>query len=257
MQAANDQNFIHNRGAGSQCVQGETIANLGYSDISGYCPDMPSDMLSNMLYTFNESPSPRHFHSDYSGRGTNSDSYDHNSYSITDTNDTRRSLDCGTYNTPSPSNHVPITNLITGDDPVDTYNRGSVVFNHSASCSYDDTQHNIRPNIQSEPLDAASASSQKRYLDDITGYSDTEHDTQRKMRKKRGKLPDVLYQNLPEATKGMTQEPPEIAKEDILFACPFYKRNPARYSKKYWKACFGPGWGISRLKSVPMSLDSA
>ncbi|XXG99627.1 hypothetical protein Hte_005968 [Hypoxylon texense] len=129
--------------------------------------------------------------------------------------------------------------------------------------TFDDTQYNIQPDIQSNLTDTVA---QKRCLDDMTGYSDTEHDNQRKVRRKGGlledftpggKVPDATYQILPEATKGANQKLPEMAREDILFACPFYKRNPARYSKKYWKACFGPGWGISRLKLVPVFLDSS
>ncbi|KAI0139620.1 hypothetical protein F4776DRAFT_597067 [Hypoxylon sp. NC0597] len=64
----------------------------------------------------------------------------------------------------------------------------------------------------------------------------------------RKKSPETTSGQLPYATTKDALEPTGPTREERLFACPFHKRNPARYSTKAWKACIGPGWKISRLK---------
>ncbi|KAI0023000.1 kinase-like domain-containing protein [Xylariomycetidae sp. FL0641] len=59
--------------------------------------------------------------------------------------------------------------------------------------------------------------------------------------------------NHPKSQTLQTSNPKDLglqqsAAAEKLYACPFYKQNPAKYSTKAWKACMGPGWNISRLK---------
>lgn len=51
-----------------------------------------------------------------------------------------------------------------------------------------------------------------------------------------------------EESEAPTRLPAKNMKPDELFACPYYKRNPAKYGTKAWKSCIGPGWTIHRLK---------
>ncbi|KAI0835853.1 hypothetical protein F5Y06DRAFT_305787 [Hypoxylon sp. FL0890] len=102
-----------------------------------------------------------------------------------------------------------------------------------------------------------SPNSRRRTLDDVIGPSDMGEARKKKARKKqklltqdapRNKLPDDEYRQLSHANTKDALKPTGMAGEEKLFACPFHKRNPTRYSTKAWKACIGPGWKISRLK---------
>ncbi|KAI1451859.1 hypothetical protein F4805DRAFT_463366 [Annulohypoxylon moriforme] len=97
----------------------------------------------------------------------------------------------------------------------------------------------------------------KRTLDDITDSINTGDQRKKKARKKNDSLatgsssceqPNITTQDLSQAAAQECLESTNPTGEKRLFACPFHKRNPARYSTKAWKSCIGPGWEISRLK---------
>ncbi|KAI1377122.1 hypothetical protein F4677DRAFT_454241 [Hypoxylon crocopeplum] len=118
---------------------------------------------------------------------------------------------------------------------------------------YTHTSNYIPPN-QNE---VGGSSSRRRTLDDVDGPSDMGDERRKKARKKGGistqttsrrKPPGDSAQSTSQDLSEEVLELSETTREERLFACPFYKRNPAKYSTKAWKACIGPGWTISRLK---------
>ena len=67
--------------------------------------------------------------------------------------------------------------------------------------------------------------------------------------------------NNPESAYGQHDEPGGSSNlpaandiSEMLFACPYYQRDPAKYGTREWKSCIGPGWTIPRLKSVLTSF---
>ncbi|KAI2620970.1 hypothetical protein GGS26DRAFT_584207 [Hypomontagnella submonticulosa] len=97
----------------------------------------------------------------------------------------------------------------------------------------------------------------KRILDGDTSLTETRDERRKKARKNERLLTaDILTNNQSVITRQgpspvtveAASKPPETAKDERLFACPFHKQNPAKYSTKTWKACIAPGWKIPRLK---------
>ncbi|OTA90164.1 hypothetical protein M434DRAFT_33805 [Hypoxylon sp. CO27-5] len=110
------------------------------------------------------------------------------------------------------------------------------------------------PSAQNIPR---SSNSRRRNLNDAISPHDMGQERKKKARTKEELLThDALREESSETTSGQLSyattkealEPTAPTREERLFACPFHKRDPARYSTKAWKACIGPGWKISRLK---------
>ncbi|KAI0376339.1 hypothetical protein F5Y04DRAFT_285987 [Hypomontagnella monticulosa] len=108
-----------------------------------------------------------------------------------------------------------------------------------------------------DPILFGDLHGRKRILDGDTSPTEMQDERRKKARKDErlltedvpvNSLPSLTSQDPSQATVGGAAKPPETARDERLFACPFRKRNPAKYSTKAWKACIAPGWKIPRLK---------
>ncbi|KAI1099824.1 hypothetical protein F4804DRAFT_320795 [Jackrogersella minutella] len=128
------------------------------------------------------------------------------------------------------------------------------------------TQFTTRPNQYVLASDQAlsvqhrfgDSHGRRRRLDEVTGPNEMGDERKKKARKKgdlaaedfqRDKSPLIANQDQFHVTTNEVPAPADATEKEMLFACPFHKRNPKRYSTKAWKSCIASGWNtISRLK---------
>ncbi|KAI1204632.1 uncharacterized protein F4807DRAFT_446688 [Annulohypoxylon truncatum] len=133
--------------------------------------------------------------------------------------------------------HAPIDGMIPSDTIPDNMQQDTLP-TESLSVSH-----------QRSPDEASfrGPNGRRRTLDDMTGPIDMGNERKKKARKKKDP-PNIPNRDPSQASTKECSEPTNTTGDKRLFACPFNKRNPARYSTKAWKSCIGPGWTISRLK---------